>query len=239
MVRRLVAMLVAARAVLACESVLGIDELSVSDQTATNGPSETTDASLQDRDADASSSPDSDAIGEDDEPPQKRVFVTSTMSTGILGGRKGADALCAAAAATGKLPGTWIAWLSQSGELIPNAIDRIPHDGPFYRLDGVLVAQDKARLASGTLNAPIITTETGALLTSPSREEARVWTGTVSNGTLVNDCNQWSSSSSVVFGTLGSLTYITNGIWTNNGGPGAGFTSWGCQTRARLYCFEL
>ena len=236
--RGLFAALLVAQGAFACDSVLGIDELTVVATTDAASASPTPGSSPRSPGTAKDAAADSE-VQDDAGPPRKRVFVTSNMSTGIMGGRDGADALCAAAAATGKLSGTWIAWLSQGGEPVPHAVDRIPHDGPFHRLDDVIIAQNKEQLKSGSLLAPIITTETGEILMSPSRENARVWTGTVSNGTFAADCNKWSTSSSVVFGTMGSLTYITNGIWTNNGGPGPGFANWGCQTRGRLYCFEL
>lgn len=45
-------------------------------------------------------------------PEFNRVFVTSTLQNGALGGLVGADAICAGRAAAGSLPGNYVAWLS-------------------------------------------------------------------------------------------------------------------------------
>lgn len=238
MIRRLAAALATAHALLACEVLLGLDEVTVApggtDASSTPPPATSTpvvDAAPMNDVAVVVDAPDG-ARG-------KHVFVTSTKSNGILGGRGGADAQCATAAANGKLAGVWIAWLSEGGDTTPNAVDRIPHDGPFLRLDDVPIAQNKAQLTSGTLLAPIILTEKREVLASPSEEESRVWTGTFPNGAFSDDCQKWSSSNFATYGTIGWLTQTTNGRWTDNGGPGPGFPNWGCQTIARLYCFEL
>ena len=238
MIRRAAAALAIAVAMLSCEGVLGIGDLTVApgaeqDASGTSeassgeldGGGEKSDAPLPVEDADAAK-------------PGKRVFVTSTMSNGIIGGRDGADSICTVAASNAKLSGKWIAWLSQGGTQVPDAPDRIPHDGPFRRLDNIPVAHNKAQLLSGSLLAPIITTETGTLLTSPPIEESRVWTGTTVNGKLHVDCIGWSTGNSLEFGSMGTLTRV-DANWTRNGGPGFGFTDWGCQTLGRLYCFEL
>lgn len=232
-----------AQAMAACATVIGLDEVTIVQGDADarfDAPVADADVDVEDTGAEIDALADGDAH-EDAASAKKHVFVTSTMSAGNLGGRAGADARCATAAASAKLPGVWIAWLSESGPAVTSAPDRIPHNGPFYRLDGVIIAQDKARLSSGTLLAPIIVTETGAVLASPKEEDARVWTGTHPDGTLFADCNKWSTTNELLFGTIGWLTHTTNGRWTDNGGaaPGVGIVNWGCQTIARLYCFEL
>ena len=237
MIRRAASALAIAVAMLSCEGVLGIGDLTVAPGAGPDASEtvEASDAKLDGGDRSAAPLP-------SDEPgsakPNNRVFVTSTMSQGNIGGRDGADAICAVAAANAKLSGKWIAWLSQGGTEVPNAPDRIPHDGPFHRLDNIPIAQNKAQLLSGSLLAPIITTETGALLTSPPIEESRVWTGTTVDGKLHVDCIGWATPNSLEFGSMGTLTRV-DANWTRNGGPGFGCTDWGCQTLGRLYCFEL
>lgn len=75
----------------------------------------------------------------------KRVFVTSTSQSGQLGGLSGADALCQTRANAGGLGSTWKAWLSTSSV---NAKDRVV-DATYVRLDGVVVASNKADLTDG------------------------------------------------------------------------------------------
>lgn len=241
MARRLVVALGTAQSLLACEAVIGITEITAmpTDVEVNSSPEQPEAGGPPDvpaRESDERGAVDVLDAGE----PKKRVFVTSTRSNGILGGQSGADALCAVAAARAKLDGIWIAWLSEAGATTPNAVDRISHDGPFVRLDGVPIARDKAQLTSGTLLAPMIVTELGDVLASPSEEAARVWTGTSSNGTRSADCSKWSTARNDILGTIGWLTSTTNGRWTDNGGAAPPlFVDWGCHVLARLYCFEL
>lgn len=164
-------------------------------------------------------------------PAFKRVFVTSDRSNGIMGGMAGADGRCAAAAVRAKLPGTWVPWLSGEGI---NAIDRITFDGEYRLLDGRTVAKNKAQLASGNLTNAIDVIETGVKVSG----EVLVWTGTARDGKLFAVCSNWTTNNVVDFGTIGSLDRAQDGLWTDNLGPGGGFRNWGCQTSARLYCFE-
>lgn len=243
MKRRLVVTFAMGQAMAACATVIGLDEVTIVERgTDARLDAPLTDAGAEVGDTGAEIDAPADASdGDDAASAKKHVFVTSTTSAGNLGGRAGADARCATAAAGAKLPGVWVAWLSEAGPAVTSAPDRIPHNGPFYRLDDVVIAQDKAQLLSGTLLAPIIVTETGAVLASPKEEDARVWTGTHPDGTLFADCNKWSTTNELLFGTIGWLTHTTNGRWTDNGGaaPAVGIVNWGCQTIARLYCFEL
>jgi Protein of unknown function (DUF1554) len=164
--------------------------------------------------------------------PGRRVFVTSETSNGAFGSIAASDAICAAAAQRANLgAGPWVAWLSVPGT---NAIDRIVYAGPYDRLDGKRVVADKSALAQGTLSAAIELTETGALASGTKL----VWTGTSSGGTAAGaTCTSWTTSSVITFGVAGSLDRTENGKWTDNGGA-VGLAGWGCQTRARLYCFE-
>ncbi len=81
-------------------------------------------------------------------PSSKRIFVTSTLYSGNLGGLSGADAKCLTAAQSVNLPGTWKAWLSSS---TINAIDRIAEVGPWYfvGVDPALATDRRERTRSG------------------------------------------------------------------------------------------
>ncbi|MDF2697580.1 MAG: Tryptophan synthase alpha chain, partial [Labilithrix sp.] len=164
--------------------------------------------------------------------PARRVFVTSDKSNGAMSGRSSADGICVAAAQRANLgAGPWVAWLSVPGS---NAIDRLVYTGPYDRLDGKRVVADKNGLAQGTLAAAIEITETGA----PATGSKLVWTGTSVDGTAAtNSCVSWTTDAALSFGVAGSFDQTTDGKWSDNGGLGA-FPGWGCQTNARLYCFE-
>lgn len=221
-------------ALVACGEVVGIRELEVASPTIpeeAGTPEPTTDGGSDPGpdpdpvDASIDSDADSGAIV------FKRVFVTKEASNGIIGGLKGADERCNNAAESTKLGGTWVAWMSGEGK---NAIDRLTFDGPYRLLDGREVVASKAELLSGKLKVPINVMETG----ETAAGNVRVWTGTRANGNQAATCDGWVTNNPIVFGTLGSLDRTLQGLWTDNGGPGAGFRDWGCQTDARLYCFE-
>src|SRR5689334_7241626 len=98
------------------------------------------------------------------------IFVTSANFTGNLGGLHGAVGVCASAAGTAGVHGTFIAWLSDT---TTNAIDRVVNDvGPWVRLDGTLVFANKAQMRS-LPSAPIDVDEFGQVTHAEG-----VWTGT-------------------------------------------------------------
>lgn len=221
-----VAAILVATTIAACGELVGIRELSTLDAAAEDGPPDVHVGIVEDTGAPVSRD---DAAAP---PGVKRVFVTSSTSDGILGGILGADARCAEAATRGRLDGgRWVAWLSDA---TTNAIDRIEHTGPYHLLDGRQVVANRAQLASGSLTTPILLDEYGTRVNNA----IVVWTGTLSNGLGGDHCDGWSKNGALVFGVAGTLDQAT-ARWTQNGGPGPGFPSWGCQTQSRLYCFEL
>ena len=167
-------------------------------------------------------------------PPVKRVFVTSSTFNGNLAatgvaadGLAGADKLCAAAAQNANLGGTWVAWLSTS---TTNAIDRIGHNGPWYLVDRTtLVFPAKGAILSGPL-VPIDLSEYEA----QPPGWGNVWTGTGSNGHLVDaahNCSDWTTSQWPADGTTG-VRFFTTTAWT-------GYYAAPCnESNGRLYCFE-
>lgn len=158
----------------------------------------------------------------------KRVFVTSGTTTAKLGGARGADTICNAAASNAELGGAWIAWLSTE------ETDAIEHmgaaDGPWTRLDGKQVAISRAQLTTGVLSNPIALTEHGeAIAAAPA-----VWTATGSDGTLTGaTCNDWKDGTSATFVTPGIAT-AADATWTEV----SRFDGISCNSLAHLYCFE-
>ncbi|HVH45384.1 MAG TPA: DUF1554 domain-containing protein [Labilithrix sp.] len=179
----------------------------------------------------------SDAATREAGPGTKLVFVTTSRWNGSLGGLAGADALCKQAAAEAGLGSSdWRAWLSTKSV---NATSRITHDGPYVLLDGRVVVSNKAQLASGAINVAIDITEQG-IPADKGTEYARIWTGTHRDGTAVppDMCDDWTSSGSLEFGIMGSLL-SAKAAWTRASGVVQTDGGWGCQTKGRLYCFEL
>lgn len=159
-------------------------------------------------------------------PRMLRVFITSTTHGGALGGVVGGDQICAARATAASLPGVFRAWLSANGTPAP---DRITSNGPWHLVNGTLVAQSKAALVSGNLNARIDRTEAGNV---PPDVDDRAWTGTMGNGTQgMYTCGGWTTSSDGAGGVVGEAIH-TNGQWT-------ALTAEPCSFANRLYCFEL
>ena len=156
--------------------------------------------------------------------PVVSVFVTGRRYRGNLRGLAGADRKCQRRAEAAGLSGTWTAWVSDSTE---NAIDRIP-DGQYQLLNGTQVADDKAGLTGGLLNAAINLNEFG------ETQPGFVWTGTAPDGTgTLNTCNNWTDNSSGYSGDRGVTSEINDG-WTNLEGA-----TTVCSDRNRLYCFGV
>src|SRR5258706_2338843 len=88
---------------------------------------------------------------------QGRVFLTSTMYDGDLGGVRGADAQCMARANAAGLGGAWRAWLSDS--ITPASAHIADAPGGYFLLDGTFVAAGLAALESGDLSHAIDLTE--------------------------------------------------------------------------------
>jgi len=120
-----------------------------------------------------------------------------------LGGLEGADAHCATLAeAAGVGLRHWHAYLSTTGEGGVDARDRIG-DGPWYNVEGVMVAQDVTNLHSedNNLTKPTVLDENGQVVNGrgddPNRHD--ILTGSNLDGTaFVNGdetpCGNWTAS---------------------------------------------
>ena len=161
----------------------------------------------------------------------RRVFATSQVFTGDLGGIIGADAKCQEAAKMLDPPGLFRAWIS-SGADSP-AASFVRSEVPYVDLDGVQIAADWNDLTDGMLDEGIYKTETGNLppesTCAPTYRVA--WTNTSAEGQSLAselDCEGWSSTSTQ--GSSGRLGYPTL-LWTD-----AAVLS--CTCLASLYCVE-
>lgn len=162
----------------------------------------------------------------------RRVFVTSKVFTGDLGGLAGADQKCQDAANAATLPGIYKAWLSVSGE---SAADRFFHSLVPYRLiNGEDVAKDWDDLTDETLLSPIYLSEfngtpgTGVHSCAPAKWIA--WTGTSPSGApdpTEHFCTDWIGTGEGRAGWVGEVQFT----WTQS-------CSAPCQDQAALYCFE-
>jgi hypothetical protein len=164
----------------------------------------------------------------------KRVFITSTAGTGnistwagsgAVGGLTGADNVCKARATAALLANasSYKAWLSDGST---NAINHVTvtATGPWYRLDGVKIADNVAALTTSPLFSTITYTETGTYV-----GDNWVWTGTGTNGVATgNNCSNWGSTSGT--GRIGWSSQNSS-EWTN-------LSDQNCTGSAALYCFE-
>ncbi|MBI2613176.1 MAG: DUF1554 domain-containing protein [Candidatus Levybacteria bacterium] len=164
----------------------------------------------------------------------KRVFVTSTVYNGNLGGLAGADAKCQTKANDAILGGTWKAWLSDSTNSPAQSLPPRPFThstSPYKLVNGTLVANDWNDL---------ITDKSGNYLTNPIRRDESginiadsvVWTGTNVSGNPVNsnNCSNWTSGSSSLSSVRGQNWQISQ-LWTSSAGTF-------CDVALHLYCFE-
>jgi len=130
----------------------------------------------------------------------KCIFVTSTMSTGAMGGVAGADAQCNARAGAAGLVGVYKAWLSTDSS---SAVDRMAPGGPYVTPAGDQVADNLADMTDGTLDSPIDDDENGTAV--GNRE---VWTGTLPNGLAAGlDCLDWTSAATTEYASVGNTNY--------------------------------
>jgi hypothetical protein len=156
-----------------------------------------------------------------------RVFVTLATVPGDFGGPRGGvaegDRICHQAAHAAGLGGAWRVWLSDAVVEARDHLIAAGANGPWVRLDGVMVAGDRADLLDGTLRAPIDRHEYGEDVSTS------VWTGSESNGRRSGElCAGWQST--VHRGKVGSSTQLTG--WT------AAATD-PCTAEHALYCFEV
>jgi len=125
-------------------------------------------------------------------------FITSVNpgNGANLGGLAGADAHCTTLAEAAGLDGrTWAAYLSSSEE---DARDRIGN-GPWYNVDGVLVAENVEQLHdadANMLSKQASLSESGEVINGRGDEPNRhdILTGSAADGTLSGTaCDDWTS----------------------------------------------
>jgi len=169
------------------------------------------------------------------------VFVTGgaypgDISAGGGHGQAGGDFACTDAANKAGLAGTWTAWLG-AGSCVTcmDPRDRIL-DSEYRLLDGTVVANNKADLLDGTLDAPINMDQNRNTVSTNSDE---VWTGTGADGTGSfgpGTCTVWTTNSSGTRARIG-FANATDDTWTDagQGDPNTGGQT--CDSLNRLYCF--
>ncbi len=158
----------------------------------------------------------------------RRVFVTSKVFDGDLGGMQGADQACVEAALSAGLGNgkEFKAWLS---DFSTSPADRFHKEftGVYSLVDGAMVAKHGwLDLVDGELEHPIDRDENMAVVSG------FVWSNTRADGLIrsqFDHCDNWTSA----FAELGGAgrSDSPQGDWTN-------YKWLDCNYEARLYCFE-
>jgi hypothetical protein len=227
-----------------CELIVKTDDLSggpadaaIADQSAEEGtPEAGRDAPLDTGGADARVQDAGAAEAEASTGPcatgGARVFVTSEMYDGNLGGIAGADAKCQASADAQSLGGTWNAWLATSSTTAPNHI--YAAQGPYSLVDGTIVAASFNALLAGSLLHSLNVTETKA---SVADGQTEVWTATDLSGVLTSGfcagpSGEWTSGQLEAGAPIVGHCDVTDSTWTS------AYLQACNRTNVRLYCFE-
>lgn len=181
----------------------------------------------------------SQATGQKWSAPGAVSFLTRAHGSGDLGSWPGAgsavgvaagDAICRASATVAHLPapGSFVAWLSTA---TTDARDRLTSNGPFLRIDGVIVADNKADLTNGTNDNSMHQFENGAYVVDEGGGYA--WTGTLGDGTAdgTDHCSGWTNGTTAVSGLFGAASSTRDFHWTDEGSPH-------CNADLHLYCFS-
>ena len=160
----------------------------------------------------------------------KLVFVSSTTSTGNMGGLEGADAQCNALAGAAGLKGTFKAWLSDSVTEVASRFNWKPEN--VYRGTNDAIISTSLNLLDGTIDNVIDHNEKGVQIAP-----GFVWTNTSSNGWRTNvltgyTCGDWQVETTINVGSVGE-SGSKDQKWTNFGFNGR------CAVDSfRIYCFE-
>jgi len=157
------------------------------------------------------------------------VFLTSEGVSGDLGGVDGADAVCRSFAQEAGLQkwDQYHAWLSVGASPAANRVPLV--DRPYYRLDGLKIAENSGELLSSKLLLPANISELKEDLGFRP-----VWTNSLPDGTTTSEMHDCQSFSSADFGDEAYVGFAnkTDAQWTH-----AEVTS-SCDLDARLYCFS-
>jgi hypothetical protein len=162
-----------------------------------------------------------------------RVFVTKDpVSVGTLMALSGADERCQFIADNKGLGGEWLAWLSDESDSPETRF--VLSESPYYRLDGVMVADSFASLVAVSMEslllASVSVTENGNELPAM---ESLVWTGTTAQGSSTgSDCLDWTTNNGGgnEAATVG-IAQALDSRWTID-------EALPCNQTAHLYCFE-
>jgi hypothetical protein len=142
-----------------------------------------------------------------------------------LNGAAAADYICNYEAQRAGLVGDFVAWISANGDSAKSRLGATA--GPWIRLDGHPLSQTLDDLLAGRILLPLSLTAGGQAVV----DKFDVWTGTAANGDALSDrCGDWGLTTVSVSGGAGNAAATVE--WWTAAAP------IGCDSEARLYCFQ-
>lgn len=168
--------------------------------------------------------------------PGVRAFISSTTTTGAIGGLNVADGLCQNLATSAGIKGPFRAWLSDATGSPSTRFVR--SSVPYYLTNHQIVANSYADITDGSFARAVYVNEMGLAVAGNVP-----FTGTAPNGTALfpatpsqSNCSAWTSASAADHAWCGSMVGDTPGdsAWTESSNAGA---SRQCNVLHRIYCF--
>lgn len=156
----------------------------------------------------------------------RRVFVSSAVQDGDMGGLEAADDICQELADLEGLGGGFQAYLRDADTTIESRLEHATV--PYVRLDGVRIANDWTDLRDGGLAAPLALDEHRAIHMEMFE---RAWTGIVPDGLMFEgDCAGWTNAFEAdgAAGEVAAMGPSWQGVMFPNL----------CTFELRLYCIE-
>jgi len=151
------------------------------------------------------------------------VTEAENMGLGPANGLEAGDMICQKMAEDAGLEGTYMAWLSDSGNSPSTRFNQ--SSAAYLLVTGTKVADDWDDLVDGSIDAAISKDATGA-----NGANSNHWTGTLADGTpSAAFCQDWISSSDQDSAAWGRGA--AGGTWTQQA-----FAS--CDSTLGIYCFE-
>ncbi|MEM7157843.1 MAG: hypothetical protein AAF799_33695 [Myxococcota bacterium] len=155
------------------------------------------------------------------------AFVTSTAHNPSFGGLAAADAICNDRASEAGLPGSYVAYLSDS---TADAVTRLGSANGWTRTDGRVFATDRQALTSGQISYPLMYTESGTLVNGNG--VASAFTGSLRSGLVAPEhCENWQSTDGKVRGR-GGYTDGGDRYWVD-------FVLFSCANTGHLLCLGI
>ena len=143
------------------------------------------------------------------------LFVSQSPTGGTMGGRDGADFACMTSAGSLTCPSGVHALISidDTDQLkdIPTNLS-LPTDAAIVTITGVVVAANWADLLDGTIDHNL---EDAGLFAPDS--QSNFWTGSGSDGSVSNTCQNWTSSDPSDTAEVGA-SGATDVTWLDDGG---------------------